>query len=143
MGDIMKNDIMIENFMKVIMDYKKKYGVNATRFEFDEKIISMNNPKLSYFFKIVIGSDRKEHDVIVASSEDISLLYNYAVKAKDIDINIIEDALIKTKIKVSKDSYKRFVLLFIKDVKDCDKEKLYNELNCIKKERKLNYETRI
>ena len=50
MGDIMINDLMIENFMKVIMDYKKKYGDNATRFEFDEKIISMNNPKLSYFF---------------------------------------------------------------------------------------------
>lgn len=45
----MINDIVTENLMKAIMDYKKKNGINATRYEFDSKIISMNNPMLSYF----------------------------------------------------------------------------------------------
>lgn len=137
MGDIMINDIVTENLMKAIMDYKKKNGINATRYEFDSKIISMNNPMLSYFFKLIIGSNKNEHDVIVSKSNDISLIYNYAVKCKDIDTILMEESLLSFKGLVNDETYLKFLLLFLKDVPCCDKERIKREIHTIKRERKI------
>ena len=126
----MINDIVTENLMKAIMDYKKKNGINATRYEFDSKIISMNNPMLSYFFKLIIGSNKKEHDVIVSKSND-------AVKCKDIDTILMEESLLSFKGLVNDETYLKFLLLFLKDVPCCDKERIKREIHTIKRERKI------
>lgn len=133
----MINDIVIENLMRAILDYKNKYGVNSTRYEFEDRIISMNTPMLSYFFKSVIGSDRKEHDVIVSRSSDIWLIYNYSVNCSNVNIKLMEDSIINLKNIVSDDMYLKFLTLFIKDVPNCDKERIKSEVNSIKRKRRI------
>lgn len=61
----MINDEVVGNFIKVIEGYKNMYGVNATLIEFEDKIIEMKVPRLSYYFKEVLHSTNKEHDKII------------------------------------------------------------------------------
>lgn len=56
---------VVDNFIKVIENYKNMYGVNATLIEFEDKIIDMKVPRLSYYFKEVLHSVNKEHDKII------------------------------------------------------------------------------
>ncbi len=133
----MFNDRIIQNFIKAISEYRTLYGVNATRYEFDNKIIEMNNPYLSYIFKIRIGSDRKEHDIIVSKSNDPELIYNYAVKIKEADVLLLEDALINLRGKIIEETYIKYLILYLKDVPNCDIEKISREINSLKKERKI------
>ena len=76
-------------------------------------IIEMNNPYLSYIFKIRIGSDRKEHDIIVSKSNDPELIYNYAVKIKEADVLLLEDALINLRGKIIEETYIKYLILYL------------------------------
>ncbi len=133
----MVNDKITENLIYVIKNYKSRYGVNATIIEFENAILSMKNPNLSYIFKKETGTKRKEHEYIISTSWDIDLLYKSAVEFKDIDVEIIEESILGLKDVVEEDKYIKYLSLFIKNVPNCDKEKIKEEITSIKRERKI------
>ncbi len=133
----MFNDIIIQSLIKSIIIYKNTYGINATRYEFEDKIIAMNNPSLSYFFRLEMESTRYEHDLIVSNSKDPELIYNYALNVKNADIKLLQNALLGLKDIISSQTYFKYLNLFLKNILNCDSMSIKKEINTLNKERKL------
>lgn len=90
----MKMEFSLEYCFKGIMEFKERYGDYLTVKKFEDRVISLNMPRLSYLFmKNVSGVNKKVHTNIVLSSNDPDLIYNTA-KIKGVNTHLLEGAIL-------------------------------------------------
>lgn len=105
----MKLEYNVNYCFEGIMEFKKLYGDYNTVKKFEDRVIKLGIPKLSYLFmKNIEGSNKKAHTKIILSSNDLNLIYE---TAKIRGVNIIE---LGRSIINSNDSY--FNYLFARDI---------------------------
>lgn len=111
----MKMELSVEYCFEGIMEYRSLYGDYNTIKKFEEKVIKLGIPKLSFLFmKNIEGSNKKAHTKIILTSNDLKLLYNTALIK---GVNTVE---ISKKIIDSKNVYYNY--LFAKDIKEANVE---------------------
>ncbi len=109
----MKMEFSVEYCFEGIMEFKKRFGDYDTIKKFEERVIKLGIPKLSYLFiKNVEGTNKKAHTKIILTSNDPKLLYETA-KIKGVNTIELSKAIVDTK-----DAYYNF--LFAKDVKEAN-----------------------
>lgn len=105
----MKLEYSVNYCFEGIIEFKKLYGDYDTIKKFEDRVIKLGIPKLSYLFmKNIEGSNKKAHTKIILSSNDLNLIYE---TAKIRGVNIIE---LGKSIINSNDSY--FNYLFARDI---------------------------
>lgn len=90
----MKMEFSVEYCFRCIMEFKEKYGDYLTVKKFEERIINLKIPKLSYLFmKNISGVNKKAHTNIILSSNDPKLIYETA-KIKGVNTKLLENAIL-------------------------------------------------
>lgn len=70
----MKNEIENE-ILEELKGFSQKFGYKETLKAFDEKIISLNNPRLSVYFTSNANPNKDKHDEIILGSGDLEAIY--------------------------------------------------------------------
>lgn len=140
----MNFEFSVDYCFKGIMEFKEKYGDYNTVKKFDERVIKLSIPRLSYLFlKNVEGCNKKAHTKIIISSNESKLIYETA-KIKGVNTSElakailtlknpewnyyyardIKDAIVKDhEVVVFNSSDNLLKYYFARDVKDADKRK--------------------
>ena len=78
-----------------ILNYLNEFGPAATIKEYEEKVLNLNNPELSYYFAAnVPGCNLKAHEQIVRNSRNVQYIYLFAdIKGADAKslLNLIKE----------------------------------------------------
>lgn len=114
---MMKDEnIIIAELIGNIIRFKNKFGDEETIEKFEQKILDLNNYKISYLFaRDIKGADIKSHGHIVIDSNNIGFNYIFARDVEGADIKAHGQVIID-----SKDT--RFNELFARDIKGADVE---------------------
>lgn len=84
----MKMEFSVDYCFKGIKEFKELYGDYNTVKKFEERVIKLGIPKLSYLFmKNIEGCNKKAHTRIILTSDDIKLIYD---TAKIKGVNVLE-----------------------------------------------------
>ncbi len=84
-----KEEIILEKIER----YYKNYGTKRTKLNFEDDILKLNSPNLSYWFaKNIEGSNIKAHEQIVLESKNPKWCYKFARDVKGSDIDSLEHA---------------------------------------------------
>ena len=141
----MKMEFSVEYCFEGIKEFKTLYGDYNTIKKFEERVIKLGIPKLSYLFmKNIEGSNKKAHTKIILSSSDPKLIYETAkikgvnvlelgksiINSKDVNYNYlfardIDGSLVKSHEDLVVSSNEDLIKYhFAKDVKDSDKRRI-------------------
>lgn len=149
------NEIKTSCLIESIDNYKDKMGNLSTIEKYEQKVLDLKNPRLSYEFALIEGANIKAHENIVVESNDLGYIYLFArnikgsnkerlskiiIESKDLGYNYlyalyVKNADIKAHGNVILESQNvKYNYLFIKDIDGSDIEKHSHVLlNCANK----------
>ena len=87
-----------EKILEKIKKYCENYGAKKTILNFEEDILKLNSPNLSYYFACDIeGSNIKAHEQVVLESKDPEWCYYFALNIKEANIKALEQVVLESK----------------------------------------------